>query len=95
MEMEREEAECCGCEHGEDCLGLSIPPCQLEKAGISQSTDLESFVEDGKIIVRAAEKTDAERIMDTLGDDVRTMLEDAGIELAGVYRLLEQEITHE
>ena len=95
MEMEQEEAECSGCEHGEDCFGLSIPPCQLERAGIGQHADLGSFVEKGKVIIQAAEKTHADRIMDMLGDDVRTMLEDAGVQLAGVYRLLEQEITHE
>ena len=59
--------------------------------GISPNTALESFVEEGRVIVRAAEKTAADRLIDGLGDDVRAMLENAGVQMEGVCRLLEKE----
>lgn len=64
---------------------------RLAEAGISPNTALESFVEDGKVIVQAAEKTAADVLIDELDDDVRTMLEDSGVQLEGVCRLLEKE----
>ena len=60
-------------------------------AWISPNAALESFVEDGKVIVQAAEKTAADVLIDELDDDVRTMLEDSGVQLEGVCRLLEKE----
>ena len=71
--------------------GLEIPPCQLAEAGISPTAALESFVEEGRIIVQAAMKTAADVLIDELDDDVRTMLEDSGVQLEGVCRLLEKE----
>ena len=41
--------------------------------------------------MRAAEKTAADRLIDGLGDDVRAMLENAGVQMEGVCRLLEKE----
>ena len=85
------ETACGACEHEPHCSGLEIPPCQLEEAGISPNAALESFVEDGRVIVQAAEKTAADVLIDELDDDVRTMLEDSGVQLEGVCRLLEKE----
>ena len=48
-------------------------------------------MEDGKVIVQAAEKTAADVLIDELDDDVRTMLEDSGVRMEGVCRLLEKE----
>ena len=73
------------------CGACEIPPCQLAEAGISPNTALESFVEEGRVIVQAAEKTAADVLIDELDDDVRTMLEDSGVQLEGVCRLLEKE----
>ena len=64
---------------------------RLAEAGISPNTALESFVEEGRVIVQAAEKTAADVLIDELDDDVRTMLEDSGVQLEGVCRLLEKE----
>ena len=61
------------------------------EAGMSPNTALESFVEKGRVIVQAAEKTAADVLIDELDDDVRTMLEDSGVQLEGVCRLLEKE----
>ena len=83
------EAACGTCEHEPHCSGLEIPPCQLAEAGISPTAALESFVEEGRIIVQAAEKTAADVLIDELDDDVRTMLEDSGVQLEGVCRLLQ------
>ena len=91
MENGMAETACGACEHEPHCSGLEIPPCQLAEAGISPNTALESFVEDGKVIVQAAEKTAADVLIDELDDDVRTMLEDSGVQLEGVCRLLEKE----
>ena len=63
----------------------------LAEAGISPNAALESFVEKGRVIVQAAEKTAADVLIDELDDDVRTMLEDSGVQLEGVCRLLEKE----
>ena len=41
--------------------------------------------------MQAAEKTAADGLIDELDDDVRTMLEDSGVQLEGVCRLLEKE----
>ena len=57
MEAGMSETACGACEHEPHCSGLEIPPCQLAEAGISPNAALESFVEDGKVIVQAAEKT--------------------------------------
>ena len=91
MEAGMTETACGACEHEPHCSGLEIPPCQLAEAGISPNAALESFVEDGKVIVQAAEKTAADVLIDELDDDVRTMLEDSGVQLEGVCRLLEKE----
>ena len=91
MEAGMTETACGACERGSHCSGLEIPPCQLAEAGISPNTALESFVEEGRVIVRAAEKTAADRLIDGLGDDVRAMLENAGVQMEGVCRLLEKE----
>ena len=91
MEAGMTETACGACERGSHCSGLEIPPCQLAEAGISPNTALESFVEEGRVIVRAAEKTAADRLIDGLGDDVRAMLEHAGVQMEGVCRLLEKE----
>ena len=91
MEVGMTETACGACERGSHCSGLEIPPCQLAEAGISPNTALESFVEEGRVIVRAAEKTAADRLIDGLGDDVRAMLENAGVQMEGVCRLLEKE----
>lgn len=91
METGMTETACGACEHEPHCSGLEIPPCQLAEAGISPNTALESFVEEGRVIVRAAEKTAADRLIDGLGDDVRAMLENAGVQMEGVCRLLEKE----
>ena len=91
MEAGMTETACGACEHEPHCSGLEIPPCQLAEAGISPNAALESFVEDGKVIVQAAEKTAADVLIDDLDDDVRTMLEDSGVQLEGVCRLLEKE----
>ena len=85
------ETACGACEHEPHCSGLEIPPCQLAEAGISPTAALESFVEEGRVIVQAAEKTAADVIIDELDDDVRTMLEDSGVQMEGVCRLLEKE----
>ena len=82
------ETACGACEHEPHCSGLEIPPCQLAEAGISPNTALESF---GRVIVQAAEKTAADVLIDDLDDDVRTMLEDSGVQMEGVCRLLEKE----
>lgn len=91
MESEMEESACGACAHEACCSGLEIPPCQLAEAGISPSAPLESFVEDGRVIVQAAEKTAADLLLDGLGDNIRAMLEDAGVQMEGVCRLLEKE----
>ena len=91
MEAGMTETACGACERGSHCSGLEIPPCQLAEAGISPNTALESFVEEGRVIVRAAAKTAADRLIDGLGDDVRAMLENAGVQMEGVCRLLEKE----
>ena len=91
MEAGMTETACGACERGSHCSGLEIPPCQLAEAGVSPNTALESFVEEGRVIVRAAEKTAADRLIDGLGDDVRAMLENAGVQMEGVCRLLEKE----
>ena len=85
------EAACGTCEHEPHCSGLEIPPCQLAEAGISPNAALESFVEDGRVIVQAAEKTAADMLIDGLDDDVRTTLENSGVQMEGVCRLLEKE----
>ena len=64
---------------------------RLAEAGISPTAPLESFVENGRVIVQAAEKTAADVLIDELDDDVRTMLENSGVQLEGVCRLLEKE----
>ena len=91
METGMAETACGACEHEQCCSGLEIPPCQLAEAGISPNAALESFVEEGRVIVQAAEKTAADVLIDDLDDDVRTMLEDSGVQLEGVCRLLEKE----
>ena len=91
MEAGMSEAACGTCEHELHCSGLEIPPCQLAEAGISPTAPLESFVENGRVIVQAAEKTAADVLIDELDDDVRTMLENSGVQLEGVCRLLEKE----
>ena len=91
MEAGMTETACGACEHELHCSGLEIPPCQLAEAGISPNTALESFVEKGRVIVQAAEKTAADVLIDELDDDVRTMLEDSGVRMEGVCRLLEKE----
>ena len=91
MEAGMTETACGACEHEPHCSGLEIPPCQLAEAGISPNAALESFVEKGRVIVQAAEKTAADVLIDELDDDVRTMLEDSGVQLEGVCRLLEKE----
>ena len=91
MEAGMTETACGACEHEPHCSGLEIPPCQLAEAGISPNTALESFVEKGRVIVQAAEKTAADVLIDELVDDVRTMLEDSGVQMEGVCRLLEKE----
>ena len=58
---------------------------------LAPNAALESFVEDGKVIVQAAKKTAADVLIDELDDDVRTMLEDSGVQMEGVCRLLEKE----
>ena len=91
MEAGMSEAACGACERKPQCSGLEIPPCQLAEAGISPTAALESFVEGGRVIVQAAEKTAADVLIDELDDDVRTMLEDSGVQLEGVCRLLKKE----
>ena len=91
MEAGMTETACGACEHEPHCSGLEIPPCQLAEAGISPNAALESFVEKGRVIVQAAEKTAADVLIDELDDDVRTMLEDSGVQMEGVCRLLEKE----
>ena len=56
MEAGMTETACGACERGSHCSGLEIPPCQLAEAGISPNAALESFVEEGRVIVQAAEK---------------------------------------
>lgn len=90
MEAGMTETACGACEHEPHCSGLEIPPCQLAEAGISPNAALESFVEKGRVIVQAAEKTAADVLIDDLDDDVRTMLEDSGVQMEGVCRLLER-----
>lgn len=89
METEMAETACGGCDA--DCSGLSVPPCQLAEAGIGTSAALESFVENGRVIVQAAEETDADRLIDSLDKELRTMLEGSGVQMEGVCRLLEDE----
>lgn len=91
MESEMEESACGVCAHEACCSGLEIPPCQLVEAGISPNAALESFAEDGRVIVQAAEKTAADVLLDGLDDDIRTMLEDSGVQMEGLCRLLEKE----
>ena len=91
MEAGMTETACGACEHEPRCSGLEIPPCQLAEAGISPTAALESFVEEGRIIVQAAMKTAADVLIDELDDDIRTMLEDSGVRMEGVCRLLEKE----
>ena len=71
MEAGMTETACGACEHEPHCSGLEIPPCQLAEAGISPTAALESFVEEGRVIVQAAEKTAADVLIDELDDDVR------------------------
>ncbi len=91
METEMAETACGACANEPHCSGLEIPPCQLEEAGISPNAPLESFVEDGSVIVQAAEKTAADVLIGELDDDIRTMLENSGVQMEGVCRLLEKE----
>ena len=91
MESGMNETACGICAHEACCSGLEIPPCQLAEAGISPNAPLESFVEDGRVIVQAAEKTAADVLLDGLDREVRTMLEDSGVQMEGVCRLLEKE----
>ena len=55
METGMTETACGACERKPHCSGLEIPPCQLAEAGISPTAALESFVEEGRIIVQAAD----------------------------------------
>ena len=91
METGMTETACGACEHEPHCSGLEIPPCQLEEAGILPTAPLESFVENGRVIVQAAEKTAADVLIDELDVDVRAMLENSGVQMEGVCRLLEKE----
>ena len=88
MEAGMTETVCGACERKPQCSGLEIPPCQLAEAGISPTAAL---VEEGRVIVQAAEKTAADVLIDELDDDIRTMLEDSGVQMEGVCRLLEKE----
>ena len=54
METGMTETACGTCEHEPHCSGLEIPPCQLAEAGISPTAALESFVEEGRVIVHHA-----------------------------------------
>lgn len=91
MESGMNETACGACAHEACCSGLEIPPCQLAEAGISLNAPLESFAEGGRVIVQAAEKTAADLLLDGLGREIRTMLEDTGVQLEGLCRLLEKE----
>ena len=91
MEAGMTETVCGACEHEPQSSGLEIPPFQLAEAGISPTAALESFVEEGRVIVQAAEKTAADALIDELDDDIRTMLEDSGEQMEGGCRLLEKE----
>ena len=86
-----ENDACDGCHWEKECFQDVLPLCMLAEAGISPTAALESFVEEGRIIVQAAMKTAADVLIDELDDDVRTMLEDSGVQLEGVCRLLEKE----
>ena len=91
METGMAETACGACEHESHCSGLEIPPCQLAEAGIDPNAAMESFVENGRVIVQAAKKSAADVLIGELDDDVRTMLEDSGVQMDGVCRLLEKE----
>lgn len=69
--------DCFCCEMEEDCIGLSIPSCVLEDAGISAFSELKVEVEDGAIYIRQApEKTD---LLDTMPQSILDTLVNAGI----------------
>lgn len=91
MEREMKETECGDCGYEPDCSGLSIPPCQLMEAGIDPKAPLESFTENGRIIVQTAEKTAADELIESLSRDLRAAMEEAGVQMGGVFRLLEDE----
>lgn len=80
---------CSGCE--EDC-DLMIPPCLLEQAGIDPDEGLDTAVEDGRVIVTAAEPdVDMPDPLEGQEEDVLGMLEDCGVDLDGLRMLLRQE----
>ena len=89
--MEEAECECLSCGHRTSCFGICIPPCQLEEAGIDPESELATCVQEGRVIVQPMEKPDADQLLDELDEDLRSMLTDSGVLLAGVRRLLEHE----
>ena len=89
--MDEAECECLNCGHRTSCFGICIPPCQLEEAGIDPESELATCVQEGRIIVQPVEKPDADQLLDELDEDLRSMLTDSGVLLAGVRRLLEHE----
>ena len=89
--MEEVECECLSSGHRTSCFGICIPPCQLEEAGIDPESELATCVQEGRIIVQPVEKPDADQLLDELDEDLRSMLTDSGVLLAGVRRLLEHE----
>ena len=47
------DCECDYCESREQCCGIEIPDCLLDKAGIGRDQGLQADVEDGAVIIRA------------------------------------------
>ncbi|WP_455581246.1 hypothetical protein [Dysosmobacter sp.] len=86
-----EECECLSCGHRTSCFGICIPPCQLEEAGIDPESELATCVQEGRILVLPMEKPDGDQLLDELDEDLRSMLTDSGVLLAGVRHLLEYE----
>lgn len=88
---EEVESECLSCGQRTSCFGICIPPCQLEEAGINPESELATCAQEGRVIVLPMEKPDADQLLDELDEDLRSMLTDSGVLLAGVRRLLEHE----
>ena len=68
---------------------MPVPFPTLPAKYMPRSAGVQSFSQ--QLSGLSAEKTAADVLIDELDDDVRTMLEDSGVRMEGVCRLLEKE----
>lgn len=88
----QEAAEENDCDHcgADGCSGLSIPTCLLREANIDVDGPLTSTVEDGRIVITAAEE-DGDDPLDRLDQAFLAVMCAAGVDLGGLRFLLEEE----